>query len=470
MKPLFCHPKFVRGLSWLLVLLSASVVALAATAEPRKCSDCIDVRPPVDYATYLNNPGRGWESNNRTLTDLKAAEAPPSRVAYFKYYLKTFLREDGSIDTSRLARDLENAKKSGQQLGFRLMIFSEEEGGEILQSFGVKSGMQYRYIDGDFKSPQQWAPDLDDSATQSVLRKLLFTLGKRFDGDPRLSHIDIGYVGLWGEWQTSDTVPRVPMPSLESQKRIIDMHFEAFPSTKKIMQLQSAASVRYALERGAGLRADCLGGLSTTMMRLYPLTLLAAGAQDAWKKAPFIFEICWNLEDWEKRSFKSSEIFSTALDTYHASLINTKSSSIPAAMRDEFYAMLKRLGYRFAITKIQHPRRVGSEASLPLHITFENSGSAPCYVDYRLILRLRSKDGSGAADIPTPSRLCPQLPGSFEFDLEIPLPPQTRAGEYDLGFGVAERESLTPSIQLANTTSKDGWYWLSSLRVEKEIP
>lgn len=450
----------------LLIMLAAPRAATGETPTFPAGGGELVIHPGIDSSAVLNTPARGWETNNGTALDYQNPAHPPSRVAYFKYYLKTFLREDGTIDVSPLSRDLERAKLSGQQLAFRLMIFSEEEGGEILRSFGVSRGFTYRYIDGDFTSPQQWAPDLDDQATQAVLRKLLLALGAAFDGNPALSHIDIGYVGLWGEWHTSDTVPRVPMPSAQTQQHIIDMHFEAFPRTRKIMQLQGVSSLRYALDKGAGIRADCLAGPNTTMMKLYPLTLLAARAQDAWKTAPFIFEICWNLSDWEKRGWDSDAVFTRALDQYHPSLINTKSASIPESMQAAFQKLLTRIGYRFAVREVRLPKSAHSKDPLVLRFTYENSGVAPCYGDFRMLVQLKAQNSSAHVIFPTATQLCNREPGSFELEVSLILDSRIAPGDYNLAVAVAEGNGLTPSVQLANTNPKEGWYWLSTLRIQ----
>jgi hypothetical protein len=327
--------------------------------------------------------------------------------------------------------------------------------------------MKYRYDDGDFRGAELWAPDFEDESTLAVLQKLLSEIGKQFDGDSSLHHIDIGYVGLWGEWHTSDTKPKIAMPSAEVQRRIIDMHFDAFPKTPKLMQLQGVPGLRYALQKGAGLRADCLADPSTFMMKLYPLTLLAAGAVDSWKESPVVFEICWKLEDWSKKGWNSEAIFTTALERYHASLINTKSADIPADIRPAFDRMLERIGYRFTIKELRHQKTVLSTAPLNLTLIIENSGVAPCYGDFRVAIRLRPKDGSGPEFmLPTEARLCKQGPGRFRLNaISTTAHTNIPSGKYDLGIGIVRGESSTPIVKLNNAGEKDGWYWLSSLHI-----
>lgn len=462
------NPLLLRRTLCVLLLVSAHMLTaglLAAQELPQETNSVQRILLRESPKALLANPFMGWETNNNVLRDFKGtADLPPSKTAYFKYYLKSFLREGGMIDLSTFIRDMERSKRSGQQMAFRLMVFSEEEGGEILREFGVTKGLSYRYDDGGHRGPELWAPDFDDEKTLEVLERLLLQIGRRFDGSPALSHVDIGYVGLWGEWHTSDTTPRVPMPSEATQKRIIDMHFKAFPTTPKLMQLQDAGMLRYAIEKGAGIRADCLAAPSTVMMKLYPLTLLAAGAQEQWKKAPFVFEICWTLPAWGKRGWDGKDIFKIATEQYHASAVNTKSSTIPRSIRPAFEEFLRKAGYRFTIREVLMPKAQSRNQPLTIQSRWENVGNAPCYNDFRLVVRLKSRRTSKV--FPTGSQLCGRLPGSFDLPISLAdlrsLPPD----RYRISFGVAPKGNLTPTILLANTKGRNRWYTIGGLTLE----
>lgn len=453
---------FLVLFSW---LASALIPARPASAEPLALP-LREVTLQEDTSRILNNPGIGWESNNRVLQDYEpGSDLPPSRIAYFKYYLKTFLHEDGMIDATPLQRDLKRAHDSGQRLAFRLMIFSEEEGGDILRSFGASRGTKYRYDDGEFKGPELWAPDLDDPIVLGVLRRLTMKLGRYFDGDPDLQYVDIGYVGLWGEWHTSDTTPKLRMPSFESQRAIVDMFSEAFPKTIKLMQLQSAEILKYALSKGSGIRADCLAHPSTTMMKLYPLTLLAAEAQESWKHAPFIFEICWTLDDWIKRAWDPSSVLDDALIRYHASSLNTKSEKIPAAIRPAFDTFLRRAGYRFFLSRVSFPAAANRGSPLQIATKWANRGVAPCYSDFRLAMRLRDVSGKTTV-LPTGTQLCGKDAQEFSLPAQAAVPMRLSSGNYQLEVAVVEGSGLTPAILLANTNEVQGWYPVGPIHIE----
>ena len=82
----------------------------------------------------------------------------------------------------------------------------------------------------------RWTPDYDDPVFQKAHFRLIEELGKRYDGHRDLDLIDIGSVGLWGEWHMSSTAEvgtgkPVAMPTPETARAIIDAWRAAFPKT-----------------------------------------------------------------------------------------------------------------------------------------------------------------------------------------------------------------------------------------------
>ncbi|MFW8341548.1 DUF4832 domain-containing protein, partial [Klebsiella pneumoniae] len=87
-------------------------------------------------------------------------------------------------------------------------------------------------------------------------------LGQRYDGNPSLSHIDIGMVGSWGEWHNSNFSALEPLHQRYSDdelNKLVDLHLAAFAQTPKVMLISGENSLAYAVEKGAGWRADCWG-------------------------------------------------------------------------------------------------------------------------------------------------------------------------------------------------------------------
>lgn len=94
------------------------------------------------------------------------------------------------------------------------------------------------------------------------------------------------------------------MPKATTQRRIVDAYLDAFQKTPLVMLVGAGEMLKYATDRGAGWRADCLGdmgGFSKTWchMRIgYPKMLTGAEATAAWTKAPVAWETCWDMRKW----------------------------------------------------------------------------------------------------------------------------------------------------------------------------
>src|SRR4029078_11347962 len=124
-----------------------------------------------------------------------------------------------------------------------------------LKAKGCK-GFEYQY---DGRGPKHWVPDMEDPIFQKAHFRFIEELGKRYDAHPDLDLVDIGTVGLWGEWHMSST--NVPLPSPETRRKIIDAWRGAFSRTPKVMLIGDVDGMRHATHNGCGWRADCLGDM-----------------------------------------------------------------------------------------------------------------------------------------------------------------------------------------------------------------
>jgi hypothetical protein len=291
------------------------------------------------------------------------------------------------------------------------------------------------------------------------------------------------------------------MPKPENQRRIVDAYLAAFRRTPLVMLIGGGEMLKYATERGAGWRADCLGdmgGFSSRwnhMRNHYPSSLEKAGATNAWRTAPVAWETCWDMRHWVREGWSLRYIFNYAL-ALHGSQFNNKSAPLPGRteVRPEVERFLKRLGYRLVLREIQHPAEAIAGQSTALRMQWQNIGSAPCYRPYRLAYRLTAKrdfrgakgDNTVLGSNVTVNRW---LPGSvdlftdefFRQPLDLPpgdvvivsdplaVPADLPAGEYQLSLAVVAEDSPRPVVQLGiEGRAADGWYPLSQLRVVAE--
>lgn len=418
----------------------------------------------------LANPGMGWQTFHRFADDDPALEGLPSSSAYFRFYWKEIEPEEGRVDFAKLDGLLARARKAGQKLAFRVMCVGTDRDPMYVPQWlkdGGCRGYEYQYNGGP---TLYWTPDMDDPRFQKAHFRLIAELGKRYDGHPDIDLVDIGTVGLWGEWHMSGTP--VPLPSLETRRLIIDTWRRAFAKTPKVMLIGDAEGMRYATHNGCGWRADCLGdmgGFSKTwnhMENFYLQQIEKTDAGNAWKHSPVAFESCWDMRKWKAEGWDIRFIFDYAL-RLHTSYMNNKSAPIPEGTRPEVERFLRKLGYRLVLREVECRDAAAPGGILTISMLWENVGVAPPYRDYRLAFRLSSAGGA-AAVVGTPRSICGWLPGMLHLAQEVTLPRDLKPGRYRLDIGVVDPATMLPAVRLAVTeAAADGWCPLGNVEVRR---
>jgi hypothetical protein len=468
-------------------LVAAFFVAAIVHAD-----DSPVVVKPDETDEILANPGMGWETFHCTSKQDRGRPAwIPSTVHYARWGWGDLEPQPGKINTSFLDKVLRETRDSGQKLAFRVMCCSTSPKQPYHPKWLKEVGGRELSCDSD-KYGTLPLPDFDDPVTLSRHLDFIKRLGQRYDGNPDIDHVDIGSIGCWGEWNMSG-FKNCPLPRLENRKKVIDAYLSAFKKTPLLMLIGGGECLKYACDRGAGWRADCLGDMGgfskkwSHMRQIYPTCVTGAGIQNAWKTAPVAWETCWDMRKWVNDGWSLRYIFNYAL-ACHASYINNKSAPVPPGenVRAETERFLRRLGYRLVLKELKHPASVKAGDKLELAMQWQNTGSAPCYRPYRLAYRLSNEAGyrTVAVGRVTVDRW---LPGSIELftaeffnsppDLppgdvtdvsdHIALPADLPAGEYVLSLAVVG-EDEKPLVRLGiKGRAEDGWYPLSKLRIAK---
>lgn len=471
-----------------ILFFTCSLACRAATA-----AQTVTIHPD-ETDELLANPGVGWQTFHRTRTEDKSLpDWIPSTVHYARWGWGVLEPRPGEVDYAFLDKTLQQTRVAGQRLAFRVMCCSTTPGRPYQPTWLAEVGCKVLTVD---YSGQEGLtiPDLDDPNTLARHLHLIHRLSQRYDGHPDLDHVDLGTVGWWGEWHMSSS-KTARMPTLENRKLIIDTYVGAFRKTPLLMLVGDPECLAYAAQRGTGWRADCLGDLGGFsknwyhMRDAYPNLIQEAGVQDAWKRAPVAWESCWEMRKWVQEGWSLRYIFNYAL-ALHGSYLNNKSAPLPIAdeVRPEIERFLRRLGYRFVLRELSHPKQVGVGANLVIDAKWQNIGSAPCYRPYRVAYRFTRDDGQtsvlvGAVTVEK------WMPGSVELFTEefmkqppdlppgeiipvtdsVTLPSDLLAGEYTLAIGIVGEESIEPVVRLAiQGRSADGWYPLSKITVVRE--
>lgn len=449
----------------LALLLGLCASSYAGAEGDAKGEATVTVRPQ-ETDELLANPGMGWQTFHHFADEDRNLAGLPSGAAYFRFYWRDLEPREVEIDFAKLDALLAHARKAGQKLAIRVMIASSglpSGSPDWLREKGCR-GFEYR-SEGE---GQLWVPDFEDPMFEEAHFRLIEELGKRYDGHSDLDHVDIGSVGLWGEWHMSGT--GVEMPPLASRLAIIDAYREAFPNTPKVMLIGEGEGMVHATSQGCGWRADCLGdmgGFSSNwshMENMYPQQIEATGSSEVWQRAPVAWETCWDMRKWVKEGWDVRAIYDYAL-SYHASYVNNKSAPIPEGTRSEVERLLRKLGYRLVLRQLDHDAEAKAGESLRVKMEWENVGVAPPYRDYRLAFRLTGPSGK-ATRLATETSIKGWLPGSREVEETLALPGDLEAGEHGLALAVVDAKTGEPAVRLAiEGRAEDGWYPLSTVVV-----
>ena len=294
-----------------------------------------------------------------------------------------------------------------------------------------------------------------------AMERLIQALGRRYNENPRIAFIQLGLLGLWGEWHT---YPREELyASAETEKRIIDAYHKAFPD-KKLM-------VRYARDYAGqqdwiGFHDDMfpedtdngadwsfLSGLRREKQTNNWQRSVVGGEMVPNKAKQILgndFDNCWNMV--QKTQFTWVGPYCPALE-----------KSMKTAYLDKSQKLVRSMGYNFQITEVTHAAT--AQQQLPIRFQAINTGVAPFYYPWTVEWALLDRQGKPVKINKTDWDIREWLPGKISeaAELELSVP----AGEYQLAIGIRDPWKDRPAIEFANDLPiENGWTVVSKIVVE----
>jgi hypothetical protein len=393
---------------------------------------------------------------------------PQSSIAYFRLWWKQVEPEEGRYDLTRVEELLRQARAHGQDLAMRFMPWFATLGHDSTPEWFKRKATRsfrcrFKHWAGKQKgltAEEYWAPDFNDPFYLERQEALLRAFGERFNGHPEMAYLDIGGMGNWGEWHTSNTVPPVPMATEANARRLIDAHFRHWDRTPLVFNLHHSIppGLRHAIGRGAGWRTDGID--SDSVWKHIEPVLREDALRQAWQRGPVTGEPI--LHD----TLQPEVTYRKMLD-WHVSSYNAKQHPVPAAAMPHMEQFLRRCGYRLVLRSLRYPRSVARGAVLPVQMSWENIGVAPPYRAHVLAVRLQGPGKPVVLD--TDAKLTSWLPGKHDVDARLPLPKDLAAGEHELAIAVLDPHHREPSVKLAiEGRGADGWYALGRVSVRRD--
>jgi hypothetical protein len=414
---------------------------------------------------FLQIPGVGWQTFYMSSQDDPTLAGLPfkSGCAYIRWTWGDLEPEEGQYAFAMIDDWLKRCREANQALAFRVMLSCPGHEGTIPQWL-IDKGIKYTYS----ACPEEGAHyevDIEEPIVKELHEKLIRALGEKYDGHPDLALVDIGSVGLWGEWH--NYCDPALMPGDEARKDIIDLYYEAFPNTPLTALVDDRPNVLYANSKGrSGWRGDCWGngegpgvGWNHHKNSYWPMVDMMP---DGWETGTVALEPCGTLGGYPT----SPKVVVDDAIAWHATFVQNKSHYIPANWLPDIERLVMKLGFRLVLRNLNYDKTVSSGSELPISMKWENLGIAPPYRDHRIALRLKDfKDGKYAVTISDVS-IKGWLPGEKNITVKYSLPADIRSGDYSLEIGLVFHNSIDHLIPIANKgKTTDGWYSLGNIKV-----
>lgn len=433
--------------------------------RPKGIDDVL-INPGIGFMTFQRfngdklNTGKGWtEGFPIEYQDFDGSlvnqNHPMTSIAYFRVYWRYLEPEKGQYDWDMIDKALKTAHERKQTLMFRVAPYGTEVKERDVPDW-------YRGMVGEERilANEKWRVDPEDPRYVKYFGGLVRALGERYDGHPDLESVDLSIVGAWGEGAGSEQLTQ------HTREALINAYVEFFKETPLLMLIGDEKTHAYGLSKAnVGWRADCLGDLGQWehMRDIYPQWMIRGGLQDAWKKAPVSFEVCWVVQHWLDMGWDIDYIINQSLK-WHISSFNAKSSPIPKEWSSQIDRWLKMMGYRFTLRRFEYPQTVKPGEKFNYTSWWENSGVAPCYKKFPLALRL--KNDKKTYMVITDANIRNWLPGDILYDATAFIPWDMPSGDYQFELAIVDPLTHEPKVNLAiEGRQTDGWYNIGKIEV-----
>ncbi len=253
------------------------------------------------------------------------------------------------------------------------------------------------YLDWDKKTGNEyWPADMktgDYSSEQFVQRvqRLIGRLGQCWDEDPRVAWVQLGIIGFWGEHHN-------PSPDARMQKILGDACAEAFKHKQVV--------VRHPWEFGGyefGIHWDSWAHIQQYNTHGKGIAELNERT-GRWKIRPIEGEVAYDWGRYQEQPGSSPN--DTLSDPVHRNwLINVirelhcsglgwvaNYDASDAKVRGGAEEAQKAFGYRFVIDEVRYPAKVSPDEDFAVTFTVRNTGSAPFYYNWPVVLNLLAPD------------------------------------------------------------------------------
>ena len=459
---LFCT---LRLSSFLLAWLLGAVVTSSVADEP------------LEYVpAAIDNPLKGlvpYAGDNR--------DKFPHSMEFRYVPLGELMAGMTAFNWEPLEELLNDVASRGHQAVFRVwMVYPGKDKG--IPTFLLKEGLKVTTWLNENTAPfppeEVHTPDYNDPRLREALKNFIAAMGEKYDGDPRLGFITAGLLGTWGEWHE---YPRQDLfASKEIQAEVLNAYAAAFRITPVLLRYPTGDDHRRYTknaDRPFGYHDDSFAWATLDTGRkaddwFYMQLLKAAGleAMLKWKTHPIGGEIrpeLWGGIFDDKVTHGQAQNFEQCVQETHASwlmdtgMVREKQSAtrIKNASR-----AVQRMGYEFHVIQTTLS---GEADKTQLTVQLRNTGVAPFYYDWKIVVAAIDRSGAVIKEWPTEWGIAGLLPGEppRAWQLSLKTSEIPSSSEF-LAFRVVNPLSNGMPLRFANTAERqqtDGWFRIGKL-------
>lgn len=249
------------------------------------------------------------------------------------------------------------------------------------------------------------APDYDDPRLVRAMLRTIAALGARYDGDPRIGFITVGFIGFWGEWHTYRPSCQCDewMPSQKTLRAVLEAFDRAFDHTRLLARYPDVGWKGHDV----GFHDDSFGyqtiGPDDWM---FVGRLQSARASRQWRREPIGGELRPEVQHCsfsEPACNPTGQDFARSVEATHASWLLDHyafAQGHTGADRTRAEAGARRLGYDLFVSAVKL-KDMRARDALKVEIRMQNRGVAPFYYDWPVWLGVADADGRVVATFRT---------------------------------------------------------------------
>jgi|APTNR8051073442_1049403.scaffolds.fasta_scaffold00131_7 hypothetical protein len=343
----------------------------------------------------------------------------------------------------------------GQNSGITLFY----TGGELTRDFPAfltnapLSIPAYPYTSCDGDGPGI-TPDWNRPAMLTQLVQFVQAFGARYDGDPRITAVQVGLLGLWGEWHQSGCDTRAPSNAVKVAVR--DAYVAAFTNTPlqtRYARDPDSMGVSFGFHEDyfPSFTAPCIYGFPSCSddgdwSLHFGFQNVNPAAATNWRVNPISGESPNNAQ---KRAWTNdTDDVMTVLRDYHFSFLGPAGGHEANGRQARLNPMKRLLGYNYHLLRVDWPETAALGATIPVTLALTNSGAAPCYHPFRVELALCAADGTPHWRVALTNDLRALVPGWHAEWTATLLPTGLTAGTYSLRVGIRDPRTGEPGVRI----------------------